>query len=102
MHELRTIAIDDPRRLSVTRHTYVRIHRANTAERIGVLLVVETLGDTGNVKPGSRFSSGFDAAFAKILWQLTIEDHVAWCVCLQHAWVLQKRLNGSTSCLGCE
>jgi len=45
---------------------------ANTAERIEVLLGVETFGDPRHiVLDGSPdFSHGFDAAFAKLLWPL--------------------------------
>jgi len=50
MHETRTIAIDDPGRLSTCMsHGFTRLRCANTAERIEVLLVVETLGDAGNI-----------------------------------------------------
>jgi len=50
MHEMRTIAIDDPGRLSVSLpRGFIQLRCANTAERIEVLLRVETLGDPRNI-----------------------------------------------------
>jgi len=50
MHQLRTIAIDDPGRLFVCLpRGFTRLRCANTAELIEVLPRVETLGDTRNI-----------------------------------------------------
>jgi len=83
MHKMRTFAIDVSGSLSVcTSHGFMRPHSANTAERIEVLLVVETLRDLGNtvldVVP--YFSHGLDAAldnccghmFAVVLYGLSV------------------------------
>jgi len=45
-----------------------RLHCANTAEQIEVLLGMETPGDFKNTCP--KFPHGFDVAFAKLLWAL--------------------------------
>jgi len=45
MHEMQTTAIDDPGRLSCG---FTRLRCANTAERIEVLLGVDTLGNLRN------------------------------------------------------
>jgi len=54
MHEMQTIAIDDPRHLSVT-----QVGCAKTTERIDVLFEVETPGGPRNtVLDGGRHTSG--------------------------------------------
>jgi len=75
MHKTRTIAIDDPGRLSVCLLCgFTRLRCANTAERIGVLLGVETLGDPRNTvyDESPDFLYVFEAAFAKLLWPLAV------------------------------
>jgi len=50
MHEVRTIAIDGPGRLSVyLPGGFTRLRCANMAERIEVLLGVETLAEPRNI-----------------------------------------------------
>jgi len=78
MHEMRTTAINDPVAWSVgLSRGFTRFRCANTAERMEVLFVVETLGNPSNtVLEGSRFSHGFDTAFAKLLWPLVVNVFV--------------------------
>jgi len=73
MHEAQNIAIDDPgvcEYVGLSILSVIRLCSANTAERIEVLLGVETLGDTRNVilDRSANFLFGFDAAFTKLLW----------------------------------
>jgi len=71
MHAMRTIAINVPGVCqSVTRlRCAVRL---KAAERIEVLLGLETLGDLRNIvlDGGSDFPHRFDATFTKLLWPL--------------------------------
>jgi len=71
MHQMQTIAINDPGRLSVS---VTRLHCANTAERIEVLLGAEPSGHPRNMLSDTSpdFSDRFDAAFAKLLWPLVL------------------------------
>jgi len=59
--------VDDPPRAT---STVMRLRCANTAERIDVLLGVETLRDTRKVALNWSldFSHGTDAAYAILLW----------------------------------
>jgi len=59
MHEIRTIAIDDPGICQ----TVMWLHLALTAERVNVLFGVETLGDLRNINIGHNFPQRFYAAF---------------------------------------
>jgi len=65
-----TIAVDDPGVCMYVR----RLRCANVANRIEVLLGVETFEDPRNISldGGSRFPHGYVAAFGKLLWQLVI------------------------------
>jgi len=67
LHEMQTIVINDPVRLSVCHAAFSRC--AEKPERIKVLLKVEPLGDPKHIiLDGSPvFLHGFDAAFTKLL-----------------------------------
>jgi len=69
-------------------HGFMRVCYANIAERIEVLLGVETLQDLRNIvlDEDPNFTHGFDAAFAKLLWPLVI---LSLCT-LQHAIYLTQ------------
>jgi len=72
MHKIRTIAIDMfPTSVSLSRG-FIELRCANTAERIEVLLGMETLGDLRNIvlDGGPDSPHIFDAAFDKLLWPL--------------------------------
>jgi len=82
MREVRTTAIDDPGRLSVCLSRAFTRHRcANTAERIEVLLGVET-GDARNfvLDASPDFSRGFDASFARLLRPLVTSTDACFAV----------------------
>jgi len=71
MHELRTVAFNDPWRLSVCTCVclscgFTRLRCAKTVERIKVLLGLETYTDSRSIVLDGHpnFSHGFDAAFA--------------------------------------
>jgi len=74
MHEIRTIATDDPGVCQPVK----RVDCAKAAERIDVLFVVETHGDPRNiVLDEGPHPDGFDAAFTKSLWPLVMSATVS-------------------------
>jgi len=72
---MRTVAINDPERLSCS---FTRLRCATPAKLIWVQFKVKTLGDLrrvvsdGGPNPHTTRKGGFDAAFAKLLWSLVI------------------------------
>jgi len=78
---MRTIAIDDPERLSVCKSLslsqgFTRLRCANTAKQIQALLGIENLKNTRNIVfDGSlEIPYAFGASFAKLLWPLVSLD----------------------------
>jgi len=84
---MQIIAINIPAVSVSLSRGFTRLRCVNMAERIEVLLGVETIGDLRNtVLNGSpNFSHGFDAAFAQLLWPLVTTD-VSVLESVSHCW----------------